>query len=82
MASSLAIDSIGKNHYSYALIFRRILMTRISKQGERRHISHHRPKPPSAKSGPKKDNLLNGFLAHKNMAPGESTQSRFIPKIL
>ena len=56
-------------------------MTRISKQGKLRHISYHRPRPPSPKTGPKTNNLPLGFRVHENAAPAESASSRFIPKI-
>ena len=56
-------------------------MTRISKQSERRHKSPRRPKKPSPKTGPKKDNLASGHRTHENIAPTELALTRFIPKI-
>lgn len=52
-------------------------MTRISKQGERRHVSPKRCKAPSPKTGAKKD---IGFKEHKN-ALEDSKEYAFIPKI-
>ena len=56
-------------------------MTRVSKQGGLRHISRRRPSPPSVKTGPKKDELPNGFRLHENAAPADAV-NRFIPKIM
>ena len=41
-------------------------MTRMSKQGERRHISPKRPRFPSPKTGPRKDDLAKGYKEHVN----------------
>lgn len=56
-------------------------MTRMSKQGERRALSPHRPRPPSKKTGPKKDNLQLGFKLHENAVNEGSSARRFVPKI-
>ncbi|MBS0625333.1 MAG: hypothetical protein JSS32_04715 [Verrucomicrobia bacterium] len=56
-------------------------MTRMSKQGKRRHVSPRRPRPPSEKTGPKKDKLEHGFKFHENAAPAELGTTRFVPKI-
>ncbi len=55
-------------------------MTRISKQEERRHVSKRRPRPPSIKTGPKKDALPNGFVSHENAIPTDGPTNRFFPK--
>jgi hypothetical protein len=55
-------------------------MTRMSKQSERRMKSPHKRRYASKKTGPKKDNLTNGFKEHSNVAPKEAG-SVFIPKI-
>jgi hypothetical protein len=52
-------------------------MTRISKQQERRAVSRRRPKTPSPKTGPKRDQLPFGFRTHEN---GAALPLRFIPK--
>lgn len=56
-------------------------MTRMSKQGERRAISHRRPRPPSKKTGPKKDKLQFGYKPHENAVSEGASAGRFIPKI-
>jgi hypothetical protein len=56
-------------------------MVRISKQAERRSVSHRRPKPPAKKTGPKKDALAQGFKPHDNAVEGSLAQTCFIPKI-
>jgi hypothetical protein len=56
-------------------------MTRMSKQGKKRHVSPRRPRPPSPKTGSKKDNLEQGFKLHENSAPAALAGTRFIPKI-
>jgi hypothetical protein len=56
-------------------------MTRISKQGKLRRISYRRPRPPSPKTGPKQDQILNGFRFHENAISTEAAANRFIPKI-
>lgn len=55
-------------------------MTRMSKQGKKRHVSRRRPSPPAQKTGPKKDALEYGYKAHAN-AQTDSSINRFIPKI-
>jgi hypothetical protein len=55
------------------------LMTRISKQAERRALSPRKPRLPLAKTGPKKDNLKFGYRLHQNALPQEIAQQRFIP---
>jgi len=56
-------------------------MTRQSKQGERRAISPRRPRPPSPKTGSKKDSLPLGFKEHENAMSGEMSTGRFFPKV-
>lgn len=56
-------------------------MTRIGKQQERRAVSPRRPRSPSAKTGPKKDNLPKGFREHANALDDNRSQSVFIAKI-
>lgn len=56
-------------------------MVRISKQGERRSKSHHRPRPPAQKTGPTKENLKEGYKPHANALEGEIAAKAFIPKI-
>ena len=56
-------------------------MTRMSKQGERRHGSPRAPKAPGKKTGPKKDALEFGYKPHENKVVAEGTPNRFIPKI-
>lgn len=53
-------------------------MTRQSKQGERRAVSPRKRHYPAAKTGPKEDNLPNGFKEHTNAA---NSKDFFIPKI-
>jgi len=54
-------------------------MVRISKQEERRSRSPKRCRPPSPKTGTKKDNLPQGFRVHANAVEGSF--EAFIPKI-
>jgi len=56
-------------------------MTRVSKQGKMRSISPRRPRPPSQKTGSKRDALEFGYKVHANALDGNSTPNRFIPKI-
>lgn len=57
-------------------------MVRISKQAERRSKCPHRCRPPSPKSGPKKDNLSLGYKAHASaLEDAQLAQKTFIPKI-
>ncbi|NGX57591.1 MAG: hypothetical protein K940chlam3_00484 [Chlamydiae bacterium] len=56
-------------------------MTRMSKQDKRRAISPRRPRMPSEKTGPKKDNLPKGFKEHANALEGDIATTVFIPKI-
>lgn len=56
-------------------------MTRTSKQGKVRRISPRRPRPPSPKTGAKRDALEFGYKIHENAVPAEAVPSRFIPKI-
>jgi len=57
-------------------------MTRIGKQQERRNKcpkkNHYNL---NAKTGPKKDNLKDGYKPHDNVAPKEINKSMYIPKI-
>ncbi len=54
-------------------------MTRMSKQSERRAISYKRPRPPSPKTGRKRDALQFGYKPHENAV--EAASGRFIPKV-
>ncbi|CAM0117164.1 hypothetical protein [Rhabdochlamydiaceae symbiont of Dictyostelium giganteum] len=56
-------------------------MVRMSKQSERRAKSPHRPRSKATKTGPKKDDLPQGFKFHAT-AIGDSSLSTklFIPK--
>ncbi len=56
-------------------------MVRISKQSERRSASPHKPRPPIEKTGPRKENLKEGYKAHPNALEGETAAKAFIPKI-
>ena len=56
-------------------------MVRISKQEERRNKSPRKPRLPGLKTGPKKDNLSEGYRIHENCISGELNQTHFIPKI-
>jgi hypothetical protein len=56
-------------------------MVRISKQAQKRAVSHRRPSPPAKKTGPKKDNLPQGYKPHANAIEGNLAQNSFIPKI-
>lgn len=54
-------------------------MTRMSKQARVRAISYKRPRLGGPKTGPKKDQLEQGFRVHEN-ALNES-MNRFITKV-
>ncbi|MBS4165888.1 Uncharacterized protein NEOC65_000963 [Neochlamydia sp. AcF65] len=56
-------------------------MVRISKQAERRSKSHRKPSPPAKKTGPRKENLKEGFKSHSNALEGMIAKQAFIPKI-
>lgn len=56
-------------------------MVRISKQSERRSRSPHKPRAPSQKTGPSKENLKKGYKPHANALEGEIAAKAFIPKI-
>lgn len=56
-------------------------MTRMSKQGERRARFPRKHRAPSAKTGPLKDNIPNGFKEHVNAVSGDLAKMVFIPKI-
>jgi len=56
-------------------------MTRLSKKGERRAISHRKHKAPQPKTGPLKDNLPKGYKPHPNALEGDLAKVFFIPKI-
>jgi hypothetical protein len=56
-------------------------MTRLSKQARRRAVSPRRPNLPGQKTGPKRDNLPQGYKAHENAVSGEVAKSVFIPVI-
>lgn len=57
-------------------------MTRMSKQWERRHQNpKRRKKLLPAKTGPKKDNLPEGYKPLENAVPAELSNLLFIAKI-
>ena len=56
-------------------------MTRMSKQGKRRNQSPRRPKLAGVKTGPKKDNLANGYKEHANALEGNTVSAVFVGKI-
>ena len=56
-------------------------MVRISKQAERRSVSHRRTRKPAVKTGPKQDALPQGFKSHANAVAGDLANTSFIPKI-
>lgn len=56
-------------------------MTRMSKQGKKRHVSPRKPKLGGPKTGPKRDQLEYGYKMHPNALEGEVAANRFIPKI-
>lgn len=56
-------------------------MTRISKKEERRAQCPKKTKPPAPKTGPKEDNLPNGFKPHDNALESDLAKAAFIPKI-
>ncbi|NGX26117.1 MAG: hypothetical protein K940chlam6_00028 [Chlamydiae bacterium] len=56
-------------------------MTRISKKAERQAQCPRKCKPPQPKTGPKKDNLPQGFKEHANALEGDLAKAVFIPKI-
>lgn len=56
-------------------------MVRISKQSEKRHRFPRKTRAPSAKTGPLKDNLPEGFKGHANALEGDLAKMAFIPKI-
>ena len=56
-------------------------MVRISKQGKRRSVSPRKRRAPSEKTGPKEDNLPEGFKQHENALEGDASNQYFIPKI-
>ena len=53
----------------------------MSKKSERRGLSPRKHKAPQPKTGPKKDNLPNGFKEHENAVEGDFAKAVFIPKI-
>ena len=56
-------------------------MVRISKQAERRAKCPHRPRPPAAKTGPKKDALPQGYKPLANAIENSALSHKlFIPK--
>lgn len=56
-------------------------MVRISKQQERRSRSPRKHQAPSAKTGPLRDNLPEGFKLHQNALSSDVAATAFIPKI-
>jgi hypothetical protein len=58
-----------------------VIMTRQSKKGERRAQSPRKHRRPQPKTGPKKDNLLDGYREHANAVPPDLAKTTFIPNI-
>lgn len=56
-------------------------MVRISKQDRRRAVSPRKIHISTNKTGPKKDNLPQGYKEHSNALDGELAKQCFIPKI-
>jgi len=56
-------------------------MVRTSKPEEKRHVSRRRPRKAGTKTGPKKDNLPEGFKKHVNSLSDSLAKQAFIPKI-
>ncbi|MCB1181237.1 MAG: hypothetical protein KDK55_04365 [Chlamydiia bacterium] len=57
-------------------------MTRIGKKQERRAISPRKHRSPSLKTGPKRDNLPEGYRLHENALDREKTKNQiFIAKV-
>ena len=56
-------------------------MVRISKQSQRRNRFPRKHRAPSAKSGPRQDNLPDGFKTHANALEGDLAKMAFIPKV-
>lgn len=56
-------------------------MVRISKQAEKRRQSPRKHRKPSLKTGPRQDQLPEGFKPHLNAIEGETAKAAFIPKI-
>lgn len=52
----------------------------MSKQGERRAVSHRRRRAIAPKTGPKKDQLEFGYKVHEN-GLADHQLNRFIPKV-
>jgi hypothetical protein len=57
------------------------IMTRMSKQGERRNRYPRKHRKPSEKTGPLKDQLTEGYKPLANAVQGDLAGSVFIPKI-
>ncbi|MDP1836671.1 MAG: hypothetical protein Q8K75_12190 [Chlamydiales bacterium] len=58
-------------------------MTRMSKQGERRHTSprKHKRVAPAAKTGARQDKLEKGFKEHENAVAEKQAPTMFVPKV-
>ncbi len=56
-------------------------MVRISKQNEKRNRSPRRCRPPSEKTGARKEHLVKGYKEHPNALEGELASYAYIPKI-
>lgn len=76
----LDLETFANFSYNLSQISTGVIpMTRMSKQGKRRHMCPKKRKPAFAEqTGPKKDNLENGFKAHENAS---GTTNVFISKI-
>lgn len=78
------LASINTHCYtSFQILFygEKHIMVRISKQSERRNQSPHKHRAPSAKTGPLKDHLPQGFKEQTNALQGDLSATAFIPKI-
>ena len=56
-------------------------MVRISKQAEKRSRFPRKHRKPSEKTGPRQDNLPEGFKGHANAVEGDLAAVIFVPKI-
>ena len=56
-------------------------MVRISKIKQRYNRCPKKRKPPSKKTGPKKDNLPSGYREHENALERDLSKTAFVPKI-
>lgn len=78
-------DEIARNYtkrYALPHLVYGGIMTRMSKNSERRGVSPRRPKVPGKKTGARKDNLATGYKPHPNALSGTSAElALFFPKV-